>query len=158
MHLKVIQQMSRIPRSVGVPPLSDTNFEQALTTNANYLMLQQGQSSASSSLVPSSSSNSNSVANAPSPFTFNFGFTGDGDDGRINPLAGMGLTDEQYNTILQNIVNGDGFMGISMDGVGVSPGGGVSGMDGTLAGEKRPLEDPIEDGRDGKRSRFEVIE
>lgn len=76
--------------------------------------------------------------------SFNFGFA-DPDDSRINPLAGMGLTDEQYNMILQNIVGGDGFMNV-MDGV----------MEGTA--EKRPLEDPSEDGRDGKRSRFEVIE
>ncbi|KAK0444188.1 HSF-type DNA-binding-domain-containing protein [Desarmillaria tabescens] len=55
-------------------------------------------------------------------------------EGRVNPLAGMGLTDEQYNMILQNIVNGE-----------------------TFVGEKRPLEED-DDGREGKRSRFEVIE
>jgi len=150
MHLKVIQQMSRIPRSVGVPPLSDANFEQALTTNANCLMVQQGQtpSASSSSLQSSSNPSASLVANAPSPFNFSFGFN-DPDDGRINPLAGMGLTDEQYNMILQNIVNGDGFMGVME---------GVSAGDMVGAGEKRSLEDPSEDGRDGKRSRFEVVE
>ena len=29
MHLKVIQQMSKVPRSIGMPPLSDTAFEEA---------------------------------------------------------------------------------------------------------------------------------
>ncbi|KAK0495623.1 HSF-type DNA-binding-domain-containing protein [Armillaria luteobubalina] len=66
-------------------------------------------------------------------------YTGNGNgevdnEGRVNPLAGMGLTDEQYNMILQNIVNGE-----------------------TFVGEKRALEDD-DDGRDGKRGRFEVIE
>lgn len=64
-------------------------------------------------------------------------YTGNGEvdsEGRVNPLAGMGLTDEQYNLILQNIVN-----------------------EGTFNGEKRALEDD-DDGRDGKRGRFEVIE
>ncbi|KXN87180.1 Transcription factor prr1 [Leucoagaricus sp. SymC.cos] len=28
----------------------------------------------------------------------------------VNPLSGMGLTDEQYNMILQNVVNGESFM------------------------------------------------
>ena len=32
------------------------------------------------------------------------------DEGRINPLAMMGLMDEQHNLILQNIVSGDGFL------------------------------------------------
>ncbi len=56
------------------------------------------------------------------------------DSGRVNPLAGMGLTDEQYNTILQNIVGTDSFNG-----------------------EKRGLDDD-DDGRSGKRGRFEVVE
>ncbi|KAL6300238.1 hypothetical protein BKA93DRAFT_740923 [Sparassis latifolia] len=107
MHLKVIQTMSKVPRSVGVPPLSDSNFDQAL-----------------------------SVA---SPFAIPSGE----DDGKINPLAGMGLTDEQYSLILQNLVNGESFMGIGpLEGAG---------------GDKRPLDD-APDGRDGKRSRFEVVE
>lgn len=62
------------------------------------------------------------------------------DDGRINPLAGMGLSDEQYNMILQNIVNGETF------------GGDVNG-----GGMKRELEDSSDD-RNTKRSRFEVVE
>jgi len=122
MHLKVIQQMSRVPRSVGIPPLSDSSFEQALTSQAalvganDAVMQMQG------------------------------GGGGFGDDGRINPLAGMGLTDEQYNMILQNIVNGESFMGGM--GMGMVEGG---------SGEKRALED-AGDGREGKRSRFEVVE
>ena len=90
MHLKVIQQMSKFPRTVGIPPLSDAGFDEALTVqpSANPLPPQNGD-----------------------------------DDGKINPLAGMGLTDEQYAMILQGLVSGDvGLVGI--DG-GMSAGVGV---------------------------------
>jgi osomolarity two-component system response regulator SKN7 len=113
MHLKVIQQMSKVPRSVGIPPLSDSSFEQALTTQAASI------NNGSGVLVPM-------IPGA-----------GD-DDGRINPLAGMGLSDEQYAMILQNLVNGESFPGVA-------------------GGEKRALDD-TSDGRDSKRSRFEVVE
>jgi osomolarity two-component system response regulator SKN7 len=69
----------------------------------------------------------------------------------------MGLSDEQYNAILQNIVNGEGIMGGM--GVGVGVGGMGMGVSGEGGGrEKRPLEDDAGDGREGKRTRFEVVE
>ncbi|KZT02388.1 uncharacterized protein LAESUDRAFT_415035 [Laetiporus sulphureus 93-53] len=122
MHLKVIQTMQKVPRSVGIPPLSDPNFDQALTLQVNAAAANSG----------------------------GLGLTPLGeDDGKINPLAGMGLTDEQYTLILQNLVNGESFMGIgSLDG----------GMEAVgVTGGKRPLDD-ASDGRDPKRSRFEVVE
>ena len=72
-----------------------------------------------------------------------------------NPLAGMGLSDEQYNTILQNLVNGERFMGMVDGTVGASGGSGVGG-----GGVKRAIDDVGfgSDERAGKRSRFEVIE
>jgi len=122
MHLKVIQQMAQIPRSVGIPPLSDSAFEQALAVGAsnNSLMAAGG------------------------------GGGSDESDGRINPLAGMGLTDEQYTMILQNLVNGESFPGVPLP---PDIAGGVPSVNGV----KRGLEDD-EDGRDGKRGRFEVVE
>ena len=98
--------MSKVPRSVGIPPLNDSSFEQALTTPAASTIVQMNPTA------------------------------GGDDDGRINPLAGMGLTDEQYAMILHNLVNGESFPG---------------------AAEKRTLEE-TDDGRDGKRGRFEVVE
>ena len=65
MHLKVIQQMAQMPRSVGIPPFSDSSFEQALAVGA---------------------SNNSLMAVGGSGET----------DGRINLLAGMVLTNEQY--------------------------------------------------------------
>lgn len=120
MHLKVIQQMAQIPRSVGIPPLSDSAFEQALAVGAsnNSLMAAGGSDEA---------------------------------DGRINPLAGMGLTDEQYTTILQNLVNSESFSTVQLPADGLAAG--------PLTNGKRGLEDDDDDdGRDGKRGRFEVLE
>ncbi|KDQ61269.1 hypothetical protein JAAARDRAFT_55946 [Jaapia argillacea MUCL 33604] len=110
-HLKVIQQMARVPRSIGIPPLSDSSFDQALAIQAANANLLPGQ-------MPD-------------------------EDGKINPLAGMGLSDEQYAMILQSMVNGETFAGLPS-----FTGGG---------GEKRGLDDSS-DGRDGKRGRFEVVE
>ena len=68
------------------------------------------------------------------------------DSGRIDPLAGMGLTQQQYQLILQGLVHGDSSLGTAMNGAG--PG---------ITSEKRSLED-AEDERDGKRGRFVVLE
>ncbi|KAI0263425.1 HSF-type DNA-binding-domain-containing protein [Gloeopeniophorella convolvens] len=64
------------------------------------------------------------------------------DGGRIDPLVGMGLTQQQYQMILQGLVSG---------------GGAGVGVDGVLGPEKRSLDD-ADDERDGKRGRFEVLE
>ena len=124
-HLKVIQTLSRVPRSVGVPPLSDPSFDNALAVQASALQQQQ--------------------QGGVLPIGFSLGAGGD-EEGKINPLAGMGLTDEQYTMILQNLVNGESFSG-------------VSSLEGATGGEssKRSLDD-ASDGRESKRSRFEVIE
>ena len=124
MHLKVIQTMARVPRSVGIPPLSDSSFDQALQVSAANM---QGTFSPGGN--------------------FNFSLGADPEDGRINPLAGMGLSDEQYTMILQNLVNGESFMGIGPLDTGAGP----------FDSGKRSLDD-TSDGRDGKRPRFEVIE
>ena len=114
-HLKVIQTLTKaLPRSVGVPPLSDPSFDHALAVQQQQLQL-------------------------------GFALGGDDDDGKINPLAGMGLTDEQYTLILQNLVNGESFAGVGALEAGVGE------------SSKRALDDGP-DGREAKRSRFEVIE
>ncbi|KAJ6500673.1 HSF-type DNA-binding-domain-containing protein [Mycena sanguinolenta] len=122
-HLTVIKEkMSssmRITRPpTGIPPLNDAGFESALQAGA-----------ASTPSGPSS----------PGNMLMNYGLgSPDPGDGRINVLAGMGLSDEQYNVMLAGIVSGDAFN----------------------FGEKRPrdLDEVDPDGRDGKRSRFEVVE
>ena len=73
---------------------------------------------------------------------------GERGDSRINPLAAMGLSDDQYSMILTNMVNGEAFQD-----------GGAAALDasGSLENGKRPLQD-ANDARDSKRSRFEEIE
>jgi osomolarity two-component system, response regulator SKN7 len=72
------------------------------------------------------------------------------DAGRLDPLAGMGLSQQQYQLILQGLVNGSNSLGSAVGGAG--PGAGVS-----IVSEKRSLDD-ADDERDGKRGRFEVLE
>ncbi|KAF5374070.1 hypothetical protein D9757_010739 [Collybiopsis confluens] len=161
MHLKVIQQMSRIPRSLGIPPLSDSGFEQAITSQAALLTRQNvqqgedrpGSSSNNYSLALAASSLSSGVSASSSSYGFSPLPVLDGDDddfGRLNPLAGMGLTDEQYSVILTGIVNGETFAG-SMD-MGL-----YGSNDIQMDNRKRGL-DEQDDNRNGKRSRFEVVE
>jgi len=69
------------------------------------------------------------------------------DSGRIDPLAGIGLTQQQYQLILQGLVNGDSSLSAAVNGAGPV----------SMGAEKRSLED-AEDERDGKRGRFEVLE
>ena len=119
MHLKVIQTMQKIPRSVGVPPLSDASFDQALSIQTSNALATAAQASTSSGV-------------------FSLG----DEDGKINPLAGMGLTDEQYSMILQNLVNGESFQDVETS---------------DTYPEKRTLDDRFDE-RESKRSRFEEIE
>lgn len=132
MHLKVIQQMSRISRPMSAA-LPDTNYDQALTI-----------------ADPSSSSSSTPSATSDNPgWVFNLG---EGDEGRINPLAAMGLSDESYQTMVQNLISAESF--VDMGGLGGGGGGelkrALQEEDGEVGG--------VEDGRGGKRSRFEVVE
>jgi osomolarity two-component system, response regulator SKN7 len=104
--------MSKLPRSVGIPPLNDPSFDSALVVGA----------SAPLTLVPSTEG-----------------------EGKINPLAGMGLSDDQYAALLQNLVDTESFSHVE--------GGNARFM----IGEKRGLDD-VSDSREPKRSRFETIE
>ncbi|KAI9567198.1 SKN7, two-component response regulator [Boletus coccyginus] len=127
MHLKVIQQMSKVSRPpLGAPPLSDAGFNEALA---------EGAAASSSSTMTSYD-----------------------DDGRINPLAGMGLSDERYQAILKDLVSNENLMGIGVpegfsafETIGVSLGVDVG------VGEKRGLDEDGGEIREGKRGRFEVL-
>jgi len=198
MHLKAIQRMNQSTRSIGIPPLSDQHFEQAVTAGAASLASSQFQQPQKILMPASSQSNTSpppQTANSMTSYAANGSHNSysnypsqqpqvqDVDDEiRVNPLSGMGLTDEQYNMILQNIVNGDGFMsgvaesstatttpcstssppqqhqsqmGIMGMGMGMGTSFGMSNV-----GEKRGYEEAefsASNGRE-KRSRFEVIE
>jgi hypothetical protein len=104
-----------VPRSLGIPPLSDGPFTEALT------------------LQPIQGASINEITNEEAAE----------DREGVNPLAGMGLTNEQYG-ILQNLMNNDASRGA--DGLGVL----ISGN------EKRLLLGNSNDERESKkRRRFE---
>lgn len=69
--------------------------------------------------------------------------------GKINPLAGMGLSDAQYAGVLAGMVSGDAF---AMD----SGTGGLVIVN-TNGGDKRGRGGDGEDERDVKRGRFEEV-
>ena len=73
------------------------------------------------------------------------------DNGGIDPLTGIGLTQQQYQLILQGLVHGDSSLSAAIQ-TGAGPGAGLS-----MGSEKRSLVD-AEDERDGKRGRFEILE
>ncbi|KAI6144125.1 hypothetical protein BKA82DRAFT_4331113 [Pisolithus tinctorius] len=173
MHLKVIQEMSRVPRIPCAPRLStDNSLTDALVpASATPSAATTSTSSASSSGTtvaysggdgggigpPSASANAEGVdGNGNGPLFIG----GVGTDIRIDPLAGMGLTEERYQAILKDLVNGDNLgvpEGFSFDmiedegivdvGVGLSEGMSV----GMGMGEKRGLEEEQDGIREVKR-------
>jgi osomolarity two-component system, response regulator SKN7 len=136
MHLKVIQEMAKVPRGPGIPPLNDAGFNEALIV---------GSSNAAANNSGNNPASSSAAVTTQSPLPL---LPMSDDDPRINPLAGLGLSDELYAQILQTIVGGDTFSGFD---------DGVSGS-GSGEGGKRSLDDPESDPRDEKRSRFQVVE
>ena len=132
-HLKLSDAIrNHVPRGVGIPPLNDENFNQALMVSSqSYNMHSQPL------IVPANGEAAEQ-------------------DGKANPLAGMGISDEHYAMLMQNIiVDSSDARGPAGDGVPVF--GFVSSSQSFNLAEKRPLEDALD--RDGnKRGRFEVLE
>lgn len=145
MHLKVIQEMAKVPRGPGIPPLNDASFNEALIIGSNNNM-----------------SGGNGSTQSPLPL-----LPMSDNDPRINPLAGLGLSDEQYAQILHTMVQGDSMSGYNNgndDGSGAGSSSGSAVGNGTDGGSgagplvKRVLEDPERNPREDKRSRFQVVE
>lgn len=138
MHLKVMQQMSRLPRSISGPM-----FEQSFGSNSSTLQAGLSVPDIKSSAMSDGAPGGNEATGRSTPGLLNLGGAYD----RTNVLAGMGLTNDQYTLILQNMVNEDGFLNMMDDDMNL-----------TGSTEKRSLDDLREDGRIRKRSRFETIE
>lgn len=142
MHLKVIQEMAKVPRGPGIPPLNDAGFNEALIAGSSN----------------SGNAASTTAVSTQSPLPLS---PMSDDDPRINPLAGLGLSDEQYAQILQTLVASDTFSGLdnsSGSGSGSQSRESSSGGGGGGGLAKRALEDADGDPRDEKRSRFQVVE
>ncbi|KAI6124756.1 HSF-type DNA-binding-domain-containing protein [Pisolithus croceorrhizus] len=139
MHLKVIQEMSRVPRMPCGSRLSTDNSVGPPSTSANRE-----------------------------------GIDGVGTEIRIDPLAGMGLTEERYQAILKDLVSGDNLNGVGVpegfnfdmmgdESIGIGVDVSVEGMNGGMNGdmgmsEKRGLEEESDGIREVKRGRFEVLD
>ncbi|KIJ44352.1 hypothetical protein M422DRAFT_252354 [Sphaerobolus stellatus SS14] len=150
MHLKVIQEMAKVPRS-----LNDTSYD---------AMVEPSSSNPDAAAAASSSSSSILAPGSPIPLP-----PMSSDDARINPLAGLGLSDEQYVSILQNMVgNSDMFGGgpaarivdvqdveLDMDMEGEGEEEEVVGVSSNVLGKRR-MEGEGE-GK-GKKRRFQVVE
>lgn len=152
MHLKVIQEMAKVPRGPGIPPLNDAGFSEALIVGSSNAA---AAATATTTNTVGSGSGSHRI-NSPLPL-----LPMSDDDPRINPLAGLGLSDEQYAQILQTMMHSASISGYD-DGSGS---GSRNADDGNRGGEgggnglgKRALEDPEGDPREEKRSRFQVVE
>ena len=99
-HLKVMHAIrnSVVPRGAGgIPPLNDENFDQALIVTSRQQQQQQQHHSLSAF----------STNNGPHDVDVD----DDADSEKANPLAGMGVSDEHYAMILQNLAV-DGGVGI----------------------------------------------
>jgi len=145
MHLKAIQQMVvKVPRSVGIPPLNDASIQEALVLHSQQHQQQQQ--------LHQQQRRHQSNGAGPS-YTQSLQPMDGEDDNKVNPLAAMGMSDVEYASMLQDLLglNGNTFM----------EGGDGGGIDMSMAtnslGLKRGLEDS-ESEREGKRSRFEVLE
>lgn len=164
MHLKVIQQMSRVPRSIcGAELTSDNSLNDVLVSSSSSA------STASSTSAPTMVNYAGDNEQI-EPSTGEEGqmnsLMGVGSDVRINPLAGMGLTEERYQAILKDIVSGENLTGVGVpEGLtfGLMEGNAAGGMDVGLGvslgmGEKRGLDEDGDGMREGKRGRFEILD
>lgn len=157
-HLKTVQKMDEIPKALGLPPVSDEQLKNVLTATAHSatslsLPTTGGASSpdgpglgpsplaavmgngpeaarrASSFGPPAHGSGDaalgqNDVTSAMSPT-----FSGsDEDDGVVNPLAGMGFSDEEYISMLQNLIAAG-----AVSDTGRGPGGEANSAADTVA-------------------------
>lgn len=133
-HLKLSDVIRNyVPRGVGIPPLNDENFSQAI-------------------VISSQTFNSQTQ-----PQMMHQDENSQNQEGRVNPLAGMGVSDEQYTMLVHNYAATGGF---DTNGELTNPmafAGFLTSSHDINGSEKRPLDDGAD--RDQiKRGRFEIVE
>jgi osomolarity two-component system response regulator SKN7 len=151
-HLKTVQKMDEIPKALGLPPLSEDVMQSVLSATAA-----SAHSMGASSALGTEGANPMAAMMGYGPEMLrasqdaaNGGFAGLGeDDSLVNPLAGMGFSDEEYISMLQNLIAAgavsDSARGENADSVanvmGVARGEGVGAMsagNGTKSKEGTP--------------------
>lgn len=175
MHLKVIQEMSRVPRMPCGSRLStDNSLTDALVPASTSAATPPTTSSSSSATTMTFSGADGGRVGPPSTSANREGIDGVGTEIRIDPLAGMGLTEERYQAILKDLVSGDNLNGVGVpegfnfdmmgdESIGIGVDVSVEGMNGGMNGdmgmsEKRGLEEESDGIREVKRGRFEVLD
>lgn len=130
-HLKLSDAIRNyVPRGVGIPPLNDENFNQALMVSSHSYNM--------SGLPLTNHANGDTMEQ----------------ERKANPLAGMGISDEHYAMLMENFTSNDSS---SLPDSSVPIFGFVSAAQSFNASEKRPLDDAL-DRVGSKRGRFETLE
>ena len=178
-HLKTVQKMDEIPKSLGLPPVSDDMMQSVLSaTAASAASMGGGMSNGQGEVNPMAAMMGNGphamrASQDAEASLSDFG-PGEDEEGIANPLAGMGFSDEEYISMLQNLIAAgavsDSTRGESADNVasvmGVTRGEGTQPV--PRSKESTPLARPstkrsavgetATDGPEEKRSRFTEVQ
>lgn len=116
-HLRTVQKMDEIPKALGLPPISGDVMQNVLAATAASA---QSMASSTGTLSPGDGANPMAamMGNGPEALRAsqdlgssfnnpnNINSNGVDEDGEplVNPLAGMGFSDEEYISMLQNLI------------------------------------------------------
>lgn len=109
-HLKTVQKMDEIPKALGLPPISDDMMQSVLSATAASAAsiggasstLQDGAANPMAAMMGNGPEALRTSQEADGGLPSIFG--ADGEEGIVNPLAGMGFSDEEYISMLQNLI------------------------------------------------------
>lgn len=172
LHLKTMQQLCEVPRALGLPPLNDQSISEALQSTAQAVIPNQPTSSAASSDTKSSWQGQDQPEQPPQPpqpepsqqqqptnheSHFNPATLAaqamTSDDGEtVNPLASMGMSDENYVNMLQGIL-ASGAMDSSNNYQGRASPVAIA----TAAAKRAMDDDNVESHIQSKKGRFEEL-
>lgn len=182
-HLKTVQKMDQIPKQLGLPPVSKDVLQNVLSATAASAAAVGLPDRSKSSSSPGQGSSRQAVPNAagmgngPGAVKLEDGDASAqaGEDSNlVNPLAGMGFSDEEYISMIQSLIAAGSvsgemandvaeLMGVTRgEGTGLALGAGsssgVGGVDPFSAssvsgGKKRTAESPLGEGDDEKRAK-----
>jgi osomolarity two-component system, response regulator SKN7 len=116
-HLKTVQKMDEIPKALGLPPISGDVMQNVLAATAASA---QSMGSAAPIMTPGDGANPMAamMGNGPealrasqdlgsgsgNPNSINGNGVDENGEPLVNPLAGMGFSDEEYISMLQNLI------------------------------------------------------
>lgn len=179
-HLKTVQKMDEIPKALGLPPVSENMVQDVLSATAA-----SAHSIAGAVASPGEGANPMAalMGNGPEVLRNSQDPTAEGekqaetpatlseDEGIVNPLAGMGFSDEEYISMLQNLIAAgsvsDSSRGENADTVAniMGVGRGEGSHAGVRSKETTPISRPQArkrstddgEGHDNKKSRFTEV-